>query len=91
MGSAVEGIEQKKLRLGSVAPDFKADTIQGPIKFHEYIGNNGSVSSLTPKILPQFALLRFPACPMELLTTAWGVREPNLLNPAGFKPRTDPF
>ncbi len=40
MGSAVDGLEQKKLRLGSTAPDFEADTTQGPIKFHEFIGNN---------------------------------------------------
>jgi len=40
MGSAVDGIEQKKLRLGSTAPDFEADTTKGPIKFHEFIGNN---------------------------------------------------
>ena len=38
--SAVEGIEQKKLRLGSVAPDFNAETTQGPINFHEFIGDN---------------------------------------------------
>jgi len=28
------------LRLGSIAPNFKADTTQGPIDFHEFIGNN---------------------------------------------------
>jgi len=28
------------LRLGSVAPNFKADTTKGPIDFHEFIGNN---------------------------------------------------
>jgi alkyl hydroperoxide reductase subunit AhpC len=38
--SAVEGINQEKLRLGSIAPDFEADTTQGPIKFHEFIGDN---------------------------------------------------
>jgi hypothetical protein len=40
MGSAVDGIEQKKLRLGSTAPDFEADTTKGPIKFHDFIGSN---------------------------------------------------
>jgi glutaredoxin/glutathione-dependent peroxiredoxin len=28
------------LRLGSIAPNFKADTTKGPIDFHEFIGNN---------------------------------------------------
>ncbi|KAH8176753.1 ahpC/TSA family protein [Sarocladium implicatum] len=28
------------LRLGSIAPNFQADTTQGKIDFHEYIGNN---------------------------------------------------
>ncbi|KAJ9150171.1 AhpC/TSA family protein [Coniochaeta hoffmannii] len=28
------------LRLGSIAPNFKADTTKGPIDFHEFIGDN---------------------------------------------------
>jgi len=28
------------LRLGSIAPDFEADTTQGHIKFHEFIGDS---------------------------------------------------
>ena len=28
------------LRLGSIAPDFEAETTQGPIKFHDFIGDN---------------------------------------------------
>ncbi|KAI6034225.1 hypothetical protein PISMIDRAFT_670654 [Pisolithus microcarpus 441] len=28
------------LRLGSIAPDFEAETTAGPIKFHEFIGNS---------------------------------------------------
>lgn len=28
------------LRLGSVAPNFKAETTKGPIDLHEYVGDN---------------------------------------------------
>ncbi|KAF2834790.1 mitochondrial peroxiredoxin-like protein Prx1 [Patellaria atrata CBS 101060] len=32
--------EQPRLRLGSVAPNFKAKTTKGEIDFHDYIGNS---------------------------------------------------
>jgi len=31
------------LRLGSVAPNFQAETTKGPIDFHEFIGDNWTV------------------------------------------------
>ncbi|KAI8070510.1 thioredoxin-like protein [Gongronella butleri] len=31
------------LRLGSVAPDFEAETTKGPIKFHEFIGDKWTI------------------------------------------------
>ena len=35
--------EVPRLRLGSTAPDFSADTTAGPIRFHDYIGNGWCV------------------------------------------------
>jgi len=31
------------LRLGSIAPDFEADTTKGPIKFHDFIGDKWTI------------------------------------------------
>jgi len=32
-------VEQPRLRLGSIAPDFDAETTNGPINFHKFIGD----------------------------------------------------
>jgi alkyl hydroperoxide reductase subunit AhpC len=32
--------QRAPLRLGSIAPDFTAETTEGPIKFHEFIGDS---------------------------------------------------
>jgi alkyl hydroperoxide reductase subunit AhpC len=37
------------LHLGDVAPDFTAETTQGPIKFHDFIGNGWAVLFSHPK------------------------------------------
>jgi len=36
-------MSQPTLRLGSTAPDFKAETSNGPISFHEYLGDSWGI------------------------------------------------
>ncbi|HEY2664789.1 MAG TPA: redoxin domain-containing protein [Candidatus Binataceae bacterium] len=48
------------VRLGDIAPDFTRDSTEGPIHFHQWLGNiNGASCFLIQRITRQFAPLNW--------------------------------
>jgi thioredoxin-dependent peroxiredoxin len=74
------------LKIGDTAPDFDAQTTEGPIRFHDWIGNSWAVLFSHPKDFT-------PVCTTELgymahIQPAFGLRNVKVMGCRSTRPKT---
>jgi len=60
------------LRINDIVPDFKAETDQGPIQFHEWLGSGWAILFSHPKDFPPVCTTEFGA--VAQLSAEWAKR-----------------
>lgn len=65
------------LHIGSIAPDFTAETSEGPIRFHEYLGNSWGIFFSHPKDFTPVCTTEFGA--VARLADAWKKRNTRVI------------